>query len=406
MRSGIPYNAFLFGAGLAPQDYLNRQGLNKNISYQYTAIKASNGEMVVAPNCLQCHAQVFNDKLIVGLGNSLADFTPNERLRVSNFELLEKILKANAPKQYEAAESFLTVSKTITPHLYAASKGVNVADHLTAALAAHRDPVSFRWIDQEQIAIPVNVVPTDTPPWWLLKKKHAMFYNGFGRGDFGRFLMASNLFTVHDTSESKQVDEHMPDLLAYIYSIQPPKYPGTINQSLVSEGKILFEKNCSSCHGHYGEKESYPNLLIPESLILTDSTLNQTNYSSPDFLSWFNKSWFTSGNHPARLEPYNGYMAPPLDGVWITAPYLHNGSIPNLECLLDSKKRPRYWSRDFDHPQYDFENIGWKYKEEQSVGNVSTYNTELRGYGNYGHYFGDALTEQERKAVIEYLKTL
>ena len=406
VRSGIPYNAFLFGAGAATTNYLKREGLNQNLPHEYTAIKASNGEILVAPNCLQCHAQVFDGQLVIGLGNSFVDFTQNEKLNPRNFELLEKILKLNAPKQYEAAAPFLTVSKTIAPYLYASTKGVNVADHLTAVLAAHRDPVTFRWNDALQLAEPKQVVPTDTPPWWLLKKKNGMFYNGFGRGDFGRFLMASNLFTVNDTSESRQVDEHMPDLLAYLYSIQPPKYPGKIDGKLAAEGKMIFENNCASCHGTYGRKDVYPNLLIPQSIIGTDSLLNKTNYSSPQFLSWFNKSWFTQGDHPAKLEPFNGYIAPPLDGIWISAPYLHNASIPNLEALLDSKQRPAFWSRDFDHPQYDYENVGWKFTPEKHGGGPSIYNTTLPGYGNSGHYFGDALSDKERKAVIEYLKTL
>src|SRR3954469_23197304 len=64
VRSGIPYNAFLFGAGASTSNYLKREGLNQNLSHEYTAIKASNGEILVAPNCLQCHAQVFNDQLV------------------------------------------------------------------------------------------------------------------------------------------------------------------------------------------------------------------------------------------------------------------------------------------------------------------------------------------------------
>src|SRR5205823_6658323 len=111
-------------------------------------------------------------------------------------------------------------------------KGVNVADHLAAVLATHRDPQTFRWSDEMQLTPPAEVIPTDTPPWWLLKKKNGMFYNGFGRGDFGRFLMASNLLTVNDTSESREVDEHMPDVLAYIYSIEAPKYPKAIDAGL------------------------------------------------------------------------------------------------------------------------------------------------------------------------------
>lgn len=233
-----------------------------------------------------------------------------------------------------------------------------------------------------------------------------MFYNGFGRGDFGRFLMASNLLTVNDTSESRKVDEHMPDVLAYIFSLQPPGYPQPVNASLAAKGKVIFEQTCSGCHGSYGEKSSYPNLLIPESIIQTDSFLFKSNYSNPQFVNWFNKSWFTTGDHPAQLVPFNGYIAPPLDGIWISAPYFHNASVPTLEGVLNSKVRPQFWSRDFDKPRYDYEKIGWVYKKEEKAGSTSVYNTTLPGYGNYGHYFGDSLTDQERKAVIEYLKTL
>ena len=406
IRSGIPYSVFLFGAGKATNDYLHRGGLNKDLPYSYTAIKASNGEVVVAPNCLQCHAQVFDGKLIIGLGNTLIDFTPNQKLDVRKLEMLEKMLRFTAPKQYEAAASFLTVTKTVSPYLTTSVRGVNTADRLAAVLAAHRDPTTFKWLNDSQLSIPEDAIPTDTPPWWLLKKKNAMFYNGFGRGDFGRFLMASNLLTVHDTSESGMVDRHMPDVLSYLYSIQPPKYPGKIDQALAKKGSMLFEDYCSSCHGSYGDKGSYPNLLIPESVIKTDSFLYKSNYSSTQIIHWINNSWFTKGDHPARLEPFEGYIAPPLDGIWITAPYLHNGSVPTLEALLNSKIRPRYWSRDFGHPEYDYEHIGWKFKTEAQPNGTKVYNTDLKGYGNYGHYFGDVLTEEERKAVLEYLKTL
>ena len=405
VKGGLPLNIFLLGT-FGQKTYLQREGLNKNIGFAYTAIKASNGETLVAPNCLQCHAQVFEDQLIIGLGNSLSDFTMGQKLNTANIEMLEKLLKVNAPKQYEASASFIKITKTIAPFLFADVKGVNVADRLAAILVAHRDPANFKWSDNALMPIPNELIPTDTPPWWLLKKKNAMFYNGFGRGDFGKFLMASNLLTVKDTSESRTVDEHMPDVLAYIYSLQPPKYPKAIDATLTAKGKTIFEQACSDCHGTYGDKSNYPNLLIPESIVKTDSFLYKSNYSNPQFVNWFNKSWFTTGDHPAQLVPFNGYIAPPLDGIWISAPYFHNGSVPSLEAVLNSKLRPKFWSRDFDRPEYNYENPGWKYKVEEKALNTSTYNTTLPGYGNYGHYFGDALSAEDRKAVIEYLKTL
>jgi len=406
LRSGIPLSYFKMGFGKNSMNYLKRDGLNSDIPYDYTVVNAPNGELVVAPNCMQCHAQVFDGKLIMGLGNSTLDFTQNQKLDPKNAEAAEKLLKNLDPKKYEAAEPFLRVVKGIGDQLHTKVRGVNTADRLAALLASHRDPKTFRWSDQPMLDIPAEVIPTDVPAWWMLKKKNAMFYNGFGRGDFSRFLMASNLLTVNDTSESREVDAHFNDVLTYINSIKPPAYPNPVNEKLVREGGILFVQNCSKCHGNYGNPGNYPNLLIPEAEIQTDSFLFKSNYQSYQFVEWFNNSWFAMGEHPARLEPFNGYIAPPLDGIWITAPYLHNGSVPDLEALLNSSERPRYWSRNFDNPEYDYSKLGWKYTVHDSTAGISVYNTDLPGYGNYGHAYGDKLNSRERKAIIEYLKTL
>jgi mono/diheme cytochrome c family protein len=407
LKSGIPYNYFLLGFGKSDRNFLQRDSPNAVISHEYTAVKAPNGETVVAPNCLQCHAQVFDNKLYIGLGNASIDFTDRQKLNPRTAALAESILQKGDPKKYEAAAPFLTAMKAISGQLYTAVRGVNSADRLADLLVAHRDPQTLRWRNTPVIDVAAGeVVPTDTPPWWLLKKKHAMFYNGFGRGDFGRFLMASNLLTVRDSSEAREVDSHFNDVLAYIYSLEPPKYPYPINASLAKQGGIVFVQNCSKCHGNYGEGGDYPNLLIPESIVGTDSLLYKSNYQSPQFIDWFNNSWFAQGDHPARLEPFNGYIAPPLDGIWITAPYLHNGSVPTLEAVLNSKLRPVYWSRDFSNPQYDYARVGWKFSTEPAPRGTAVYNTTLPGYGNYGHDFGDKLSGKERQAVIEYLKTL
>lgn len=419
LKSGLPYALFLAGVARDPANELHRDSLNAVIPYQYTAVKASNGEVVVAPNCMECHAQVFDGKLYVGLGNSMIDFTDHKKLNPRLAVLAQKFLERRSnPRQLEAAMPFLRAMQAISGDLYTEVRGVNSADRLANLLVAHRDPQTLRWSGQPVIPVSGRVVPTDTPPWWLLKKKHAMFYNGFGRGDFGRFLMASNLLTVSDSSEAREVDSHFNDVLAYIYSIEPPKYPYPINAALAKKGGVLFVEHCAKCHGNYGGGGEYPNLLIPESLVGTDSMLYKSNYQSPQFIEWFNKSWFAQGDHPARLEPFEGYIAPPLDGIWITAPYLHNGSVPTLEAVLNSRIRPTYWSRDFNKPEYDYAAVGWKYTREarpaagadRSAGPAavgrSIYNTTLPGYGNYGHKFGDRLTDAERKAVIEYLKTL
>lgn len=405
VKGGVPDNIFRMGIG-KPTIYLKRDSVNEGIPHDFTAVKSMNGEIVIAPNCLQCHAQVFEGNLYIGLGNTFIDFSDETILNKKNLEKAEKFLKTLSPKKYKASLEFFEVAKTVGPLLYTATRGVNAADRLAAVLAAHRDPVNFKWSPLALAEIPTQVIPSDVPAWWLLKKKNGMFYNGFGRGDFGRFLMASNLLTVNDTLESAEVDSHMPDILAYINSLQPPKYPKPIDVSLAEQGRIIFNANCSECHGTYGKEEQYPNLLIPQSEIKTDSFLYSANYSNPQFINWFNSSWFSSGDHPAKLEPFKGYIAPPLDGVWITAPYLHNASVPTIEAALNSSIRPQYWSRDFQNPQYDYEKLGWKFSVHNQPENKTIYNTTLPGYGNYGHYFGDKLSNADRKAIIEYLKTL
>ena len=404
LKSGIPFSFFKMGIGKSSDD-LGRAGINKDIPYSFNAVVAPNGEKIVSPNCLQCHAQEFNGKIIIGMGNSLSDYTTDHS---STARLLEKFLKASATNnlKYDAAKNFIQSIEAVSPYLVTETKGVNIADRLAALLVAHRDPKTFKWSDSSLLPIPEELIPTDVPAWWLLKKKHAMFYNGFGRGDFGRFLMASNLLTVTDTSEAAEVDSHFNDVLAYIYSLQPPVYPKSINTKLADRGKIIFEASCAGCHGTYGKDADYPNLLISEETIQTDSLLYSSNYSSPQFINWFNQSWFTTGDHPAKLQPFKGYIAPPLDGIWATAPYLHNGSVPNLETLLNSKLRPKYWSRDFKNPQYNVDSPGWMYKAETESVNKDTYNTTLKGYSNAGHIFGDKLSNEERTALIEYLKTL
>ncbi|MEJ7767277.1 MAG: hypothetical protein WKF89_05665 [Chitinophagaceae bacterium] len=406
VKGGIPYDYFLLGMGPGTRKYLKREGLNANVSHEYNVVQADNGENLVAPNCMQCHAQVFDSTLVIGLGNTFIDFTNSQKLNTQGLVMLENMLKNSSSSKYEAALPFIKVTKTIGPLLSTKVRGVNAADRLAAVLVAHRDPDTFKWIEKATMEIPEEVIPSDVPAWWLLKKKNAMFYNGFGRGDFGRFLMASNLLTVNDTSESRDVDNHINDVLAYIRSLEPPKYPLPIDQSLAKGGEALYIKSCSKCHGKYGDKEEYPNLLIPQSIIKTDSLLFKSNYQNPQFVEWFNKSWFAKGDHPARLEPFNGYIAPPLDGVWVTAPFLHNGSVPTIEAVLNSKLRPAYWERNFNQPKYDYDKLGWQYEQKEQPGGTTVYNTKLNGYGNYGHYFGDKLSKEERRAVIEYLKTL
>ncbi|MCH9023534.1 MAG: c-type cytochrome [Planctomycetes bacterium] len=407
--SGVPIDMFR-AARPAGSNQLKRKGDNASLPYYYTAVTAPNGERVVTANCLRCHAQPLNGKLIIGLGNSTVEFTADRTATVSMVDkMLVGLYGADSPQRlaYKTLhDRFLIVS----PQIQTRVRGVNPADTLAYVLARYRDPQTLVWnAGASSKAQKIAVVPTDVPAWWILKKKNAMFYTASGRGDFARIMMASSLLTLKDSEEAAEIDKKFPDVLAYINQLKAPRWPKKIDSALAQKGAQVFKDECARCHGSYGPEGEYPNYLIKLDTIRTDPMLAEQQRGDARYAAEaYNKSWFGKQPHAARLEPGKGYIAPPLDGIWATAPYLHNGSVPDLHTLLNSKLRPRFWQRSFDTSDYNFENIGWAYEKRESShnGDKNIYDTTLPGYGNQGHSCGDDLSEKKRRAVMEYLKGL
>ena len=137
-------------------------------------------------------------------------------------------------------------------------------------------------------------------------------------------------------------------------------------------------------------------------------------------MSKFNQSWLGrekgKDGKPIQAKQSLGYQAPPLDGIWATAPYFHNSSVPTVYHVLNSKARPKVFTRSYgtEVEDYDAAHLGLKFTplthgadaKMPAIERRKIYDTSLPGQANTGHTFGDALTEPERMAVIEYLKTL
>jgi mono/diheme cytochrome c family protein len=407
--SGAPLALYRTVRGSHKHNELNRKGENATLPPNMTAVQAANGETVVVANCLSCHSQHLNGKFVMGLGNSLRDFTNDASATTT---LIDQMLtftgKANSPER-EAFAPFRDVMKIVSPHIRTKVVGTNPAIKLAYVLAAHRDPVTLEWSTEPMLPLPPadEVIPSDVPALWLMKKKRALYHNGMGRGDFARSMMASSLMTLRSDEEAAQIDKHFVDVQAYLNSLTPPTYPKKVDDKLGARGKQVFTKRCSSCHGDYGDKPEYPNLLVHLDKVGTDPELARgaaETYRKQT--ESYNQGWFGREPHAAKMEPELGYVAPPLDGVWATAPYLHNGSVPDLETLLDSTKRPTYWKRSFKANDYDLQKVGWRYEEEKAGGDKTIYDTTLLGHSAQGHTFGDTLKPEERTALIEYLKTL
>src|SRR5208337_1170038 len=183
----------------------------------------------------------------------------------------------------------------------------------------------------------------DVPAWWHFRKKKTIYHLGVADSRSVRTLMPFLLIPGNSAESIKEREPDFADIRAYLLSLEPPRYPYAIDRALAEQGKAIFEHNCGRCHGSYGAEDRYPNKLVPLDVIGSDDTL--AHAFAPEGVAHYLESWFAREHGPAG-EPYHGlggggYQAPPLDGIWATAPYLHNGSVPTIYHVLKSGERPR-----------------------------------------------------------------
>ncbi len=103
----------------------------------------------------------------------------------------------------------------------------------------------------------------------------------------------------------------------------------------------------------------------------------------------------------APLAELMAYKARPLNGVWASAPFLHNGSVPTLYDLLrPAAERPRTFS--VGRWEYDPKRVGYVSDGELPF----LVDTQVSGNSNRGHEYGTSLSDEDRWALVEYVKTL
>jgi mono/diheme cytochrome c family protein len=197
----------------------------------------------------------------------------------------------------------------------------------------------------------------------------------------------------------------------------PPPFPGEIDEERAGAGRVLFEARCVSCHGSYAEGArprrlaSYPNVLVPQDSMGTDPARWMAMDSA--LLARLRTTAYARHVEARRT---GGYAAPILSGLWATAPYLHNGSVPTLWHLMTPDSRPARFQ--VGGHALDFAQMGiagapdaegtYRYPAEYVPWSTpETYDTRKPGLGNQGHEREFAgLSDAEKRALIEYLKGL
>lgn len=344
-------------------------------------------------SCLACHGGKVAGRAIPGLPNS-------------HFALQTLVEDVRMTKLF-GGKKFAHLDRASLTMPLGTNVGTTNSVVFGVVLAALRD--SDMIVDRTRKVPPLRHHDMDAPALWHVKKKTRLYADGFAPKNH-RVLMQFMMLPRNDANTLKSWEPEFADILAWIESLTPPKYPWPINQSLASQGKTVFNQLCSRCHGTYGEHESYPEKLIPIDVIGTDRVrLDALNI---EHRRWMKDGWMSRyGEDKVDLNP-GGYVAPPLDGVWATAPYFHNGSVPTLWHVLHPKQRPTVWRRS-SADGYDRERGGIEAKSMNELpSGLPTreqrhyFNTLLPGKSARGHVFPQKLSPQQRAAVLEYLKTL
>jgi mono/diheme cytochrome c family protein len=194
----------------------------------------------------------------------------------------------------------------------------------------------------------------------------------------------------------------------WIWTLPPPQYPYAIDAALAARGEPLYRAACLECHGDHRFRDG----VISGARIGTvvrASDIGTDRHRLDSYTSTFAANQYSlfpdSEYRFKRFRKTDGYANHPLDGIWARAPYLHNGSVPTLRDLLEPpERRPQVFYRGYD--VYDRVRVGFVTDVAEERGRRFTrYDTTVPGNSNAGHVYGTTLSEEEKQAIVEYMKT-
>jgi len=271
------------------------------------------------------------------------------------------------------------------------------------------NPVKFTTLKQP---VDTTIGNSDMVPLWNLKQHAGYAYHWDGLNTNLKEVVLSS--AIGDGATTKWVDRDnrkwdntdprtmssLRRIQNYIEGLSAPKYPFPVDQALAAEGSQIYADHCASCHAPGGARTG---TVVPATEVGTDR--HRLEMWTPASATAYNAYGEGHDWKFSHFRTTNGYVSVPLDGVWLRAPYLHNGSVPNLAALLEPvDRRPSRFSRGYD--VYDPLQVGFVTDGSAAQTAGTSYDTAQPGNSNAGHTYGTDLPAPSKRALLEFLKTL
>ena len=282
-------------------------------------------------------------------------------------------------------------------------------DALTTAGGGRIDPfnlVKYRYLKQPPDGSLGN---SDMEPLWNLKSHAGYSFHWDGLNNSIQEVLLSS--AIGDGTPPKWVDSDwkksekessLKRILNFISDNPAPKYPFPIDQPLAAQGKVVFDQQCAQCHAPGGARTGKVEPIDNPMLGTDRNRIDMWTQSAATAYNQYTSRFDWRFSHFGKQF---GYVNVTLDGLWLRAPYLHNGSVPTLVDLLkEPTERPKVFYRNYD--VLDSEDVGFVSQgvEAERVG--FRFDVNDRGNSNAGHLWGTTLAPEEKKQLVEYLKTL
>lgn len=256
----------------------------------------------------------------------------------------------------------------------------------------------------------------DFPPLWNQKSREGMRMHWDGNTDV---LIERNVVSALSFigTRIEYLDfDRLTRVTDWIIGLLPPRYVDRFPQGLRDQGQVaidfalaargsgVFSDQCLRCHGAQGDRIGR---VEPIDDLGTDP--ERIAEFTPQLRNALNKLG-TSRWQLRHFKLQNGYVNTPLEGAWLRAPYLHNGSVPTMRDLLEAPgKRPVRFCRGGE--LYDWKKLGYFSAPVAANGRDACpgqflYDTTVRGNSNAGHIYGTTLGNADKDALMEFLKTL